>query len=81
MTMSAALDSGLAFALVVVFFGFIYPGWMDNFHWWGTEIYKRVRHCLLLEMLLLLTVLGLRLASLLLSESQSWWTLRSPLRT
>ena len=42
MTMSAALDSGLAFALVVVFFGFVYPGWMDNFHWWGTEIYKRV---------------------------------------
>lgn len=44
MTMSAALDSGLAFALVVVFFGFVYPGWMDNFHWWGTEIYKQVGH-------------------------------------
>ncbi|KAL2432245.1 Glutathione transporter 1 [Exophiala dermatitidis] len=41
MTMSAALDSGLAFSLVVVFFGFIYPGWMDNFKWWGTEIYKQ----------------------------------------
>lgn len=42
MTLSAALDSGLAFALVVVFFGFVYPGWMDNFRWWGTEVYKQV---------------------------------------
>ncbi|KAJ8067900.1 hypothetical protein OCU04_003485 [Sclerotinia nivalis] len=41
MTLSAALDSGLAFGLVVVFFGFVYPGWMDNFKWWGTEIYKK----------------------------------------
>lgn len=41
MTMSAALDSGLAFALVIVFFGFVYPGWMDNFGWWGTEVYKQ----------------------------------------
>jgi OPT family oligopeptide transporter len=41
MTLSAALDSGLAFGLVVVFFGFVYPGFMDGFKWWGTEIYKR----------------------------------------
>ncbi|KAM3562279.1 hypothetical protein ARSEF4850_002848 [Beauveria asiatica] len=41
MTLSAALDSGLAFGIVVVFFGFIYPGWMANFHWWGTEVYKQ----------------------------------------
>ncbi|KAI5865062.1 OPT-domain-containing protein [Durotheca rogersii] len=41
MTLSAALDSGLAFGIVVVFFGFIYPGWMDGFSWWGTEIYKK----------------------------------------
>ncbi|MCJ1321673.1 hypothetical protein MMC15_007018 [Xylographa vitiligo] len=41
MTMSAALDSGLAFSLLVVFFGFIYPGWMDGFKWWGTEVYKQ----------------------------------------
>ncbi|KAK5093836.1 hypothetical protein LTR70_006087 [Exophiala xenobiotica] len=41
MTMSAALDSGLAFSLVVVFFGFIYPGLMKNFKWWGTEVYKQ----------------------------------------
>lgn len=41
MTLSAALDSGLAFALVVVFFGFIYPGLMDRFRWWGTEVYKQ----------------------------------------
>lgn len=40
MTLSAALDSGLAFGIVVVFFGFIYPGWMKGFSWWGTEIYK-----------------------------------------
>lgn len=41
MTMSAALDSGLAFSLVVIFFGFIYPGLMKNFEWWGTTIYQR----------------------------------------
>ena len=41
MTLSAALDSGLAFGIVVVFFGFIYPGWMSNFRWWGTEVYKQ----------------------------------------
>lgn len=41
MTLSAALDSGLAFAVVVVFFCLIYPGWVDGFKWWGTEIYKQ----------------------------------------
>ncbi|PKS08975.1 hypothetical protein jhhlp_003588 [Lomentospora prolificans] len=41
MTLSAALDSGLAFGIVVVFFGFIYPGWMNSFTWWGTEVYKQ----------------------------------------
>ncbi|KUI68617.1 Glutathione transporter 1 [Cytospora mali] len=41
MTLSAAMDSGLAFGIVVVFFGFIYPGWMKNFSWWGTEVYKQ----------------------------------------
>ena len=41
MTLSAALDSGLAFGIVVVFFGFIYPGWMRAFSWWGTEVYKQ----------------------------------------
>ncbi|KAI0204958.1 OPT oligopeptide transporter protein-domain-containing protein [Astrocystis sublimbata] len=41
MTLSAALDSGLAFGIVVVFFGFIYPGWMKSFSWWGTEVYKQ----------------------------------------
>ena len=40
MTLSAALDSGLAFGIVVVFFGFVYPGWMRAFSWWGTEVYK-----------------------------------------
>ena len=43
MTLSAALDSGLAFGLLVVFFGFVFPGITENFHWWGTEIYKQVR--------------------------------------
>lgn len=41
MTLSAAMDSGLAFGIVVVFFGFIYPGWMKGFSWWGTEVYKQ----------------------------------------
>jgi len=40
MTLSAALDSGLAFGLVVVFFGFVYPGWMDGFTWWGTQVFR-----------------------------------------
>ncbi len=40
MTMSAALDSALAFALLMVFFGVVYPGWMEGFRWWGTEVYK-----------------------------------------
>ncbi|ERF76680.1 hypothetical protein EPUS_02219 [Endocarpon pusillum Z07020] len=40
MTMSAALDSGLAFALLIVFFGVVYPGWMEGFRWWGTDVYK-----------------------------------------
>ncbi|EKJ79004.1 hypothetical protein NXS19_013369 [Fusarium pseudograminearum] len=41
MTLSAALDSGLAFGIVVVFFGFIYPGFAQNLKWWGTEVYKQ----------------------------------------
>lgn len=41
MTLSAALDSGLAFGIVVVFFGFIYPGLANNLTWWGTEVYKQ----------------------------------------
>ena len=41
MTLSAALDSGLAFGLLVIFFGFVFPGVMDGFSWWGTEVYKR----------------------------------------
>jgi hypothetical protein len=40
MTMSAALDSGLAFGIVVVFFGFVYSGLARGFSWWGTEVYK-----------------------------------------
>jgi OPT family small oligopeptide transporter len=42
MTLSAALDSGLAVGVVVIFFGFVWPGWMDGFKWWGTEVYKQV---------------------------------------
>ncbi|KAI1001250.1 Glutathione transporter 1 [Podosphaera aphanis] len=41
MPLSAALDSGLAFGLVVIFFGFVFPGFTKNWSWWGTEIYKR----------------------------------------
>lgn len=41
MTLSAALDSGLAIGVVMVFFGVIFPGWMEGFKWWGTEIFKQ----------------------------------------
>ena len=44
MTLSAALDSGLAIGVVVIFFGIIFPGWMKGFTWWGTEIYKQVSY-------------------------------------
>jgi OPT family small oligopeptide transporter len=42
MMLSAALDSGLAFGVVVIFFGIVFPGWMKGFKWWGTEVYKQV---------------------------------------
>lgn len=42
--LSAALDSGLAFGVVVIFFGIVYPGWMSGFKWWGTEVYKQVTY-------------------------------------
>lgn len=41
MTLSAALDAALASGIVVAFFAFIYPGVMDGFHWWGTEVYRQ----------------------------------------
>lgn len=43
MTLSAALDSGLAVGVVVVFFGLLYPGWdwVRGMKWWGTEVYKQ----------------------------------------
>jgi OPT family oligopeptide transporter len=41
MTLSAALDSGLAIGVLVVFFGLVYPGWTSGFKWWGTEVYKQ----------------------------------------
>jgi hypothetical protein len=47
MMLSAALDSGLAFGVVVIFFGIVYPGWMSGFKWWGTEVYKQVSRTLL----------------------------------
>jgi OPT family small oligopeptide transporter len=42
MPLSAALDSGVAVGVVIIFFGIIYPGWMSGFKWWGTEVYKQV---------------------------------------
>jgi OPT family small oligopeptide transporter len=69
MTLSAALDSGLAFALVVVFFGFIYPGWMKDFRWWGTEVYKQVRILLYHWNYSTKQYLGLRLASMSLQNT------------
>jgi OPT family oligopeptide transporter len=44
MTLSAGLDSGLAVGVVVIFFGLVYPGFVDGFKWWGTEVYKQVCH-------------------------------------
>lgn len=41
-SLSAALDSGLACAVVVVFFAFNYLGWVDGFRLGGTEIFKLV---------------------------------------
>ncbi|KAL9582916.1 MAG: hypothetical protein Q9212_003016 [Teloschistes hypoglaucus] len=41
MTLSAALDSGLAIGVVVVFFGVVFPGWAKGFSWWGTEVFKQ----------------------------------------
>lgn len=40
MTLSAALDAGVAFGVGVVFFGFVYTGVMNGFSWWGTEVFK-----------------------------------------
>lgn len=40
MTLSAGLDSGLAFGVLLVFFGVVYPGWMAGWRWWGTEVFK-----------------------------------------
>jgi OPT oligopeptide transporter protein len=42
MTLSAALDSGLAVGVLVIFFGLVYPGFTEGFKWWGTEVYKQV---------------------------------------
>jgi hypothetical protein len=44
MTLSAALDSGLAFGVVVVFFGVLWPGWgwVGGLEWWGTRVYREV---------------------------------------
>jgi len=41
MTLSAALDSGLAVGVLVIFFALIYPGWTNSFSWWGTTVYKQ----------------------------------------
>src|SRR5690606_36349725 len=35
MVLSAALDAGLAFGLLVVFFGVVYPGFSEGWDWWG----------------------------------------------
>ena len=44
MKLSAGLDSGLAVGVVVIFFTFVYPGWMGDWSWSGTEVYKQVCH-------------------------------------
>jgi len=42
LTLSAALDSGLALGVAIIFFCIIYPGFTEGFSWWGTEVYKQV---------------------------------------
>jgi len=44
MTLSAALDAGVAFGVGVVFFGIVYPDWrwVGRLRWWGTEVFKQV---------------------------------------
>lgn len=42
MTLSAALDSGLAVGVVVVFFGVLFPGWawLEGLkQWWGCRVF------------------------------------------
>ncbi|KAF3098628.1 hypothetical protein TWF102_004089 [Orbilia oligospora] len=43
MVLSAALDTGLAVGVGVVFFAIVWPqwDWVKNWSWWGTEIYKQ----------------------------------------
>lgn len=57
MPLSAALDSGLAFGVVVVFFVLVYPPWgaalKEKVRWWGMEVYKQGcdwRGCPLIEL-------------------------------
>ncbi|EPS43592.1 hypothetical protein H072_2452 [Dactylellina haptotyla CBS 200.50] len=43
MVISAALDTGLAVGVGVVFFAVVWPGWewSRDWSWWGTEVYKQ----------------------------------------
>ena len=78
MMLSAALDSGLAFGVVVIFFGIVFPGWMKGFKWWGTEVYKQVSWMIFpIEVIQANDITGLRLYSLFLqrgTERLSLWT-------
>ncbi|KAI4108461.1 MAG: hypothetical protein L6R37_001065 [Teloschistes peruensis] len=56
MTLSAALDSGLAIGVVVIFFGVVFPGWAKGFSWWGTEVFKQVSSSLDLPLMLHRTI-------------------------
>jgi OPT family oligopeptide transporter len=38
--LSAALDSSVAIASVLIFFAVFYTGAADGLRWWGTEVYK-----------------------------------------
>ncbi|KAK6341576.1 hypothetical protein TWF696_008647 [Orbilia brochopaga] len=42
MVLSAALDTGLAVGVGVVFFAVVWPrwGWSVGWRWWGTDVYK-----------------------------------------
>ena len=61
MTLSAALDSGLAFGVVVIFFCFLYPGWgwLKSLEWWGTRVYKEVStHTMVSDVMLMPEIQG-----------------------
>jgi len=71
---------GLSICVSGRLLGFIYPGWMDGFRWWGTEVYKQVRlinYSFYSRSIVDAWRVGLRLASMSLQTLGAWgafWT-------